>query len=53
MVRIGARVVSIVLFSSVVYVVVQTNVARDAFLGSTTIPQYMTLLNIICPGPTL
>ena len=41
MVRIGARVVRVVVFSAVVYIVIQTNVARNAFRGSTITPQLM------------
>ena len=46
MVRIGACVVRGAVFSTVVYIVVQTNIARIAFRGSTSIPQHMTLVGI-------
>ena len=42
MVRISARVVRVAVFSKVVYIAIQRNVARNAFLDSTTIPQHMT-----------
>ena len=32
------------MFSAVVYILVQTNVAREAFYAATYVPQYMTLL---------
>ena len=53
MVRAGARVVRVAVFSTVVYILVQTNFARNVFLGSIKIRQYITLFDIICPGPIL
>ena len=41
MLRFGACVVRVVVFSAVVYVVVQTNVARNAFRDSIIIPQHI------------
>ena len=49
----GACVVRVAIFSTVVYIMVQTNVARNAFRGYTIIPRYMALFDIICPGPIL
>ena len=49
MVRIGACVVRVAVFSAVVYTAVQTNVARHAFRDYTIMPQYVTLFDIICP----
>ena len=51
MVRIGARFVRVAVFSTVVYIAVQTNVARKDFRASAIIPQHMTLFEIICPCP--
>ena len=42
MVRIGAYVGREAVFSTIVYIAVQTNVARNAFRAATTTPQYMT-----------
>ena len=53
MVRIGARVVRVAVFSAVVYILVHTNVARNFFFDSTIIAKQMTLFGIICPGPIL
>ena len=49
--RIDARVVRVAMFSTVAYTAVQTNVALNAYRDSTIVPQYMTLLGIICPSP--
>ena len=49
--RIGACVVRVAVFSEMVYIAVQKNVACNANRDSTTKPQYMTLFEIICPGP--
>ena len=51
MVRVAACVVRVAVFSTEVYSVVQTNFVSNAFRGSTIIPQYMTLFDIICSGP--
>ena len=52
MARIGSRLVRVTVLSAVVYIVVQTNVARNDILCYSIIPpQYMTLSDIICPGP--
>ena len=51
MVRIGACVVRVAGFSPVVYIAVQTNVARNAFRGFAIVPQYMASFDTICPGP--
>ena len=53
MARIGARVVRVAVLSTVVYILVHTNAARNAFLGYNIIPQYVTLFDIVCPGPIL
>ena len=53
MVRIGACVVHVAVFSTVVFILVQTNVTRYAFLIFTITPQYITLIAFICPGPIL
>ena len=42
MVRIGASVDCEPVFSALVYIAVQTDVARGAFHAATTIPQYVT-----------
>ena len=52
-VRIGACVVLLAVFTTVAYIAVQANVARNTFRGSTTIKQYMTLFEFIFPGPIL
>ena len=53
MVRIGVCVVRVAVFSTGLYIVVQTNVARNVFRGSTIITQHMTLFDIIFPGQIL
>ena len=53
MVRVGACVVRVAVLLAVACIAAQTNVARNAFLNSTIIPQYMTLFEIICPSPIL
>ena len=40
-------------FSTVVKYFGTKNVARNAFRGSTIIPQQMTSFDLICPGPIL
>ena len=46
MVRVGACIVRVAMFSTLLYILVQTNAARNAFRDSTTIPQHMTLFDI-------
>ena len=53
MVRIGAFVYREPVLSTVVYIVVQKNVARNALRAATAIPQYITsvqpnLLPVVC-----